>query len=724
MAPSMMWLLPFVMLAALKPVIAQKAGDTYSQKIDCMPFLDGCADDYGDYDPPATSYLQNRLGPGIGLGFACILLCCIVWYFFCCCRCWAKCCGCCRMALCQCCCGAGIPIEEQRYSKCQRLSLVGALIFAICLCVCGMGLGIRGGQKTYDGATDLLTQAITSVNQMDDLNKNVAKTGFIALTNFYSTGGDVNYDDAAVSEAVTTVRDHINDFKKIMNDNRDFFDYGCYGFYALFILTALIGVLAWICGWGPLSMCVGITGAVLFFVVWFLFAIFYGTGVFLDDTCVALSNYYYKDCMLEPGRTCQKDQLTELFQCPDITTVGPYYANAYNLLDTATSNGAGTNAYGVALTSINLGYDNSVASGGHSKAPAGIAVSGNLGFEPYTTCSPTGNNGGNNLYQGATDGNRMATCRSGDTNTGTTGPINSKLTTITGSAGTNPGWSDITCAHACINNTAEGHPGCTPTSCAATNAQGYCTSITEGDCIMDGLTNLGGNLMFRKFVYETATSTYDAAASQGYATCADDIKWKQNEYVVDAQKYQNYSSWMTESRPLCVPTTYCPQTLNDGYSVIEYDATSLTNKAACLQAAAMAATDIMYALSYIGSCEYVKKFSLEMAVQSSGACFTLGDGLLYLFLAQGFIGIAYFIVVFVGISGYRCFNNEKYEENTTGPCDEDTEEVLNEKDHEEHNSVGVAMTAEGGSQAPAGGGPGNAEPFPTDPKASVHDEWV
>jgi len=239
--------------------------------------------------------------------------------------------------------------------------------------------------------------------------------------------------------------------------------------------------------------------------------------------------------------------------------------------------------------------------------------------------------------------------------------------------------------------------------------------------------------MFRKFVYETCTSTYDAAASQGYATCADDIKWKQNEYVVEPQKYQNYSAWMTADRALCVPTTYCPQGQSDGYSVIEYDSSSTTNKAACLQAAAMAASDIMYALSYIGSCEYVKKFALEMAVQSSGSCFSLGDGLLYLFLAQGLIGMAYFIVVFVGISGYRCFNDEKYAENATEKKEEDHEEVLN--DTPTPVDIPLADTAggwfsgkdaaDGGSSAPADGGTGNAERFPTDANGQVDDtEWV
>lgn len=81
----------------------------------------------------------------------------------------------------------------------------------------------------------------------------------------------------------------------------------------------------------------------------------------------------------------------------------------------------------------------------------------------------------------------------------------------------------------------------------------------------------------------------------------------------------------------------------------------------CFQAAAMAAADIMYALSYIASCQYIKSFALLTAVQSSGACFDLGDGLVLLTAAQGLIGTGFFIVTIVGIKGARCFDPENDE---------------------------------------------------------------
>ena len=40
------------------------------------------------------------------------------------------------------------------------------------------GMGISGGKKTYDGATDLLSQSILAVEEMQSLNTNVAKKGF------------------------------------------------------------------------------------------------------------------------------------------------------------------------------------------------------------------------------------------------------------------------------------------------------------------------------------------------------------------------------------------------------------------------------------------------------------------------------------------------------------------------------------------------------------------
>merc|ERR1712159_466827 len=100
------------------------------------------------------------------------------------------------------------------------------------------------------------------------------------------------------------------------------------------------------CSKGCCSLWMGIIGAGLLFLSWLLFAVFYGVGVFLDDTCVNLSDHYYLDCMKEPGKTCPRAKLTDFFQCPKITKVSTYYANAWNLLDTAGTNGAGSNSSG------------------------------------------------------------------------------------------------------------------------------------------------------------------------------------------------------------------------------------------------------------------------------------------------------------------------------------------------------------------------------------------
>ena len=94
--------------------------------------------------------------------------------------------------------------------------------------------------------------------------------------------------------------------------------------------------------------------------------------------------------MKEPGKTCQRAKLTDFFQyltpnpnpnsrpvphryllcihsggdsvvvfrCPKITTVSTYYAQAWNLLDTATGNGAGTNSVGSNVRLLNMWYAN------------------------------------------------------------------------------------------------------------------------------------------------------------------------------------------------------------------------------------------------------------------------------------------------------------------------------------------------------------------------------
>ena len=58
-----------------------------------------------------------------------------------------------------------------------------------------------------------------------------------ALGHFY--GSSVNYDDAAVTDAIKTVKDHINDFKTQLDDSRDNFDNSCWGFYGLFIVVCV-----------------------------------------------------------------------------------------------------------------------------------------------------------------------------------------------------------------------------------------------------------------------------------------------------------------------------------------------------------------------------------------------------------------------------------------------------------------------------------------------------
>lgn len=617
-----------------------------------------------------------------------------------------------------------------------------SLILAICLCVFSAGIGISGGKKTYDGATDLLSQSLSAVTQMSDLNTKVAKKGFKALGNFYGTG--VDYDDAAVTEAIDKVKDHINDFKKKMDDGRDFFDQGCWGFYGLFVVWPVLGLICWMCGCGVLSMIMGLGAMLLFFLTWFLFMIFYSSGVLMDDTCVSLSDYYFLDCMAEPGKTCQQDPLTELFQCTDITTVSDYYTLAWNLIDSAQSNGAGANQYGTLGKMPNKGYDTATASWTNVVAPAGKdgTAASDFGMEPYTTCATE-------YAYSSTNGNRWDTCASGATNTGIVGPQNSKLTTNTttcpGGTGDatcgNPGWTALTCAHACLNNSAAGSKSCSPSTCSTWTADTMggtacvtnsgASAFTEGSgCVLDSMTNLGGNMMFRKFAYEVMTSTY-VEGTQGYATCGDDIAWKQREGVVEPQKYQNYSSWMTNYDGQCISSNACAFTTTAADSAgntflqIPYDANT-DNPAACLQAAVLAATDIMYALSYIGSCEYVKTFAYLTAVQSGGACFDLGDGLLFLFLAQGLVGFAYFIVVFVGIWGYRCFNSERAEGAATPECDDDTEPVSMDGTEDSKNP-GIEMDNSAGGPVGGGAQVQNTEPYPSDAAggtASGRDEWV
>jgi len=294
-------------------------------------------------------------------------------------------------------------------------------------------------------------------------------------------------------------------------------------------------------------------------------------------------------------------------------------------------------------------------------------------MEPYTTCTGgySFNAADSTLDSYLTtpiNGNRNSLCESG-----TTAPINANLPEKSGS--TNPHWAASsanggetigTCERACLN-------------ASATSAS-----------ILDSLSNFGGNCMFRKFVYESFTTVYDAATTTGYATCGDgassNIAWETNTYLTSPQIYQNYSGWMASysagstSDP-CVPATFCQ--MSNG--AIPFTATSVNDKAACYQAATVAVADIMYALSYIASCNYIKTFAKLTAVQSSGACFDLGDGLVYLTAAQGLIGLGFFIVTVVGIMGYRRWQSDNYEENKQDKPDSNDEEAASKEKADEQD---------------------------------------
>lgn len=539
------------------------------------------------------------------------------------------------------------------YTRCQRLALVVTLFVALIMLVVGGTLGYLGGHKTYDGGVNLMDQAVTAIDEMLTLNENV-KAAFLSLGQFY--GGSANYDDTAVTASINDVKDIISDAKDAMTNIKDIFNYALPGFYGFCAAITILGFLSWICGVACCSMTMGMIASVLLFLSWIFFAVFWASGAFLDDTCYELSKHYFLDCMEEPGKTCTRAKLTDFFQCPKVSTVTEYYTKAWNLLDTASANGAGTNPYGWASTMINKGYDDTgstynsktVAPGwfaaGSSTCSDNTGSSGvascttdNLGMEPYTTCSTTNSPIFNVLDSSLTtiptpiNGNRRTLCRSGSTNSGIDSPQDAGLTAESGS--TNPVWDDNTCRRACLNASA--------------------TSGTD----LDSLTNFGGNCMFRKFVYESFTTVYDS--TQGYASCASSLKWETNNYIVSPELYQNYTSWMSSYAAMKTAGSECVSSSDCAYVGTNREIPWTTgggSNPACMQAAAMSVSDIMFALSYIASCAYIKSFGLLTAVKPDGACFDLGDGLVMLIAAQGLVGAAFFIVTIVGVMGYRRFN--------------------------------------------------------------------
>jgi len=70
----------------------------------------------------------------------------------------------------------------------------------------------------------------------------------------------------------------------------------------------------------------------------------------------------------------------------------------------------------------------------------------------------------------------------------------------------------------------------------------------------------------------------------------------------------------------------------------------------------------VWGISYIGSCTYLTQIAADV-VTDNGSCNDLGDGMVLLFSAGAIAGIAYFLVVCIGIEGSKAFKSENYLEN-------------------------------------------------------------
>lgn len=622
------------------------------------------------------------------------------------------------------------------YTRGARMRLLAVLLLSFILLALGGILGYLGGHKTFDGGADLLDQALAAVTEMDGLNILVAKSSFLSLGSFCGAGGCV-YDSTVVSGAIDNIKETITNAKDGIVNIKDIFGYALPGFYGLFVAITILGFLSWMCGVGCCSMTMGIFGALFLFLAWLLFAVFWSVGVFLDDTCVSLSEHYALDCMKVPGYTCPKSKLTDLFKCPDISKVSDPYSKAYSILDTATTNGAGSNSIGSTIYGVNKGYKvylnaaavtgttkwNTASYGdttkGYGSDLAPSVVSNEMGMEPYTTCIV------GESFAGAITGKRSSTCITGASNTNQVGPQNDAMTTSWPSVFTTTG---LTAFPGSVNPpwAAASDTGRTPGDVIGTCARACLNNTASSGIILDSLTNFGGNAMFRKFVYETFTSVY-SEGNQGYASCSNRIKWQSNKDIVGDANYQNYTTWMTTYSSMvegktCVPPTGCIYTGAD--NIIPFDFTDSPpggTVPGCYQAAAMASADVMFALSYIAGCQYVKSFAYLTAVKSTGACFSLGDGLVYLIMAQGLIGAAFFMVTVVGIMGYRRFDSDNYPENKIG--DKESDDPYGaagvDPDEDANDQPGVNAELKPGIEPSipyAGDGP--------PPAANSRDTWV
>jgi hypothetical protein len=310
----------------------------YEQKIPCNK-INNCERNWANY-PNSTDYIFKRVVPAAGTGLFFVVLSLVICFCCICCRLWACCCDCCKKSFCDCCCGTGgiktldppgddktkFSIEETMFvpssggARCAYFVVLVVCLLGICI---GGGVGSLGVDKVVSGSTGLFDAALNSANTMKGVTKVVQK----AMTNIGQSPSSSEMD-----KAIDNIINKVKDIKKSVTDQSDNSQMGSKIFFALFAVNLLLGVCAYCCKTGCLASIMTLPfGFLLLIVAWLLFAVFYGMGAMLDDTCVQLDMWHTcKGGKKAPAGYCDNLRIDAFIPCPDASAFKSGYTTSYS----------------------------------------------------------------------------------------------------------------------------------------------------------------------------------------------------------------------------------------------------------------------------------------------------------------------------------------------------------------------------------------------------------
>ena len=188
-------------------------------------------------------------------------------------------------------------------------------------------IGVRGVDHVVSATVNVFDEAMAGVATMEN-NNNLAQVGLLKL--------GVSYSGQSMNSAVLDVSNHVKDLDDKVDTYNNGVKLAAYIFYTFFVANLLNGFFSYCCMKGCFSMLMAFFGYCLVVCSWLLFAVFYMSGVYIDDTCVQLQ--LWNDCKAFQADTValqcsEKLKLQHVVKCPNTAMFNTEYNATWHLLN-------------------------------------------------------------------------------------------------------------------------------------------------------------------------------------------------------------------------------------------------------------------------------------------------------------------------------------------------------------------------------------------------------